>query len=206
MNRYEPLYSSGGFGYTKDRAKWVRWVKQHYVERFALAPRLSLLERLTSRRRAGPKLLDVPCGDGFWTSVFAELGFDACGVDLSPAGVEAAKKSYPGLRFYEGNAEEPLPVPEASFDIVFSRGISHLHHKDLFRDASKKMARNLMRYVKPKGILLVSYYSKRDKGSTERHYYHPVSDMVRLFEEAGDVRQLDVVNNFVQIGVWRRDK
>jgi ubiquinone/menaquinone biosynthesis C-methylase UbiE len=119
--------------------------------------------------------------------------------------VAAATKRYPRLTFYEGNAEQSLPVPERSFDVVFSRAISHLHRSDLTTPETSTLARNLMRYVKADGQLLVSYFTKRDGGGTEGHYYHPVSDLVRLFEQAGgDVWRVDVVSNFVQIGVRHR--
>jgi SAM-dependent methyltransferase len=190
-SRYDQLYASGGFGYETCRPHWREWVRRHYVEAFDLRPR--------------ERLLDIPCGDGFWTSVFSELGFDASGVDLSPGGVEAARGRYAGIEFAIGNAEEDLPFDDRGFDVVFSRGITHLHHADLFREASLRMARNLMRYVRPGGLLLVSYHTRRDGGHADRHAQHPVSDLVRLFEAAGDVFKVEVVDDYVQIGVQHRD-
>ena len=194
--RYEKLYRDGGFGYEADREKWVPWVQEHYVQAFDLKPSGS-----RAARRIRPRLLDIPCGEGFWTSVFDELGFEAEGVDLSTAAIETAQQTYPKLTFQKGNAEKPLPFPEGSFDVVFSRAITHLHHEDLFTPGSMAMAKNLMSYVNDDGQLLVSYYTKRDGGGTERHHYHPVSDLVRLFESAGDVRRVDVMGNFVQLSV-----
>lgn len=199
MTRYEAHYRQGGFGYEAEREKWLTWVQRHYVEAFDLMP-----ARRRFRRRPRPSLLDIPSGDGFWTSVFSELGFDAQGIDLSQSGVEQGQGRYPHLTFQQGNAEEPLPVPEQSFDVVFSRGITHLHHDDLFTPQTEVMAANLMKYVNEDGQLLVSYFTKRDGGGTERHHYHPVSDLVRLFEIAGDVRRVEVVNDFVQISVRHR--
>lgn len=186
-SHYDRLYARGGFGYEARRRRWRAWVRRHYVDAFGLSPR--------------DRLLDIPCGDGFWTSVFAELGMDARGVDLSAGGVEAARRKYAGLEFSVGDAEQDLPFAKRSFDVVFSRGITHLHRPDLFTDASFRMARNLMRYVRPGGLLLVSYYTKRDGSQPARHAQHPVSDLVRLLESAGDVFKVDVVDDFVQIGV-----
>jgi len=192
--RYESHYASGGFGYDARRVQRTAWAWRHYVRMFRLGPLIPGLGHW-------PALLDIPCGDGFWTSVMARLGFDAQGVDLSPAGVATARERYPKLTFHEGNAEETLPMPERSFEVVFSRAITHLHYPDLTRPGTVQMARNLMRYVKDDGQLLVSYFTKRDGGGTERHHYHPVSDLVHLFEQAGDVWRVDVVGDFVQIGV-----
>jgi len=198
-SRYESHYASGGFGYDARRVLWTAWAWLHYVRAFRLGPSLPL--RLPHRR---PRLLDIPCGDGFWTSVMSRLGFDAQGIDLSPAGVACAKERYPKLTFHIGNAEETLPVPKRSFDVVFSRAITHLHKPDLTGPGTVQLARNLMQYVNNDGQLLVSYFTKRDGGRTERHHYHPVSDLVRLFEIAGDVWRVDVVGDFVQIGVRHR--
>lgn len=188
---YDRLYAGGGFGYEAFRPYWREWVRHHYVEAFALRP----YERV----------LDIPCGDGFWASLLDELGFDVSGVDLSRGGIEAAKRNHPRIPFAVGDAEQELPFAEASFDVVFSRGITHLHRADLFTDASFQMARNLMRYVRPGGLLLVSYYTKRDGSQVSRHAQHPVSDLVRLFEAAGDVFKVEVVDHYVQIGVQRRE-
>lgn len=199
MERYEKLYDEGGFGYEADRGKWVEFVSKHYVAEFDL---LRTPRRLIRRRK--PKLLDIPCGNGFWTGILSELGFDARGIDLSKAGVEAAKANYPKLKFDVGNAEEPLPVGDQKFDVVFSRAITHLHRDSLERPETETMVKNLMGYVAPQGQLFVSYYSKRDGTSTDRHHYHPVSDLVALYERAGDVWHVDVVNNFVQLSVRHR--
>jgi hypothetical protein len=52
--------------------------------------------------------------------------------------------------------------------------------------------------------MLVSYYTRRDGRGPPRHRYHPVSDLVRLLEQAGDVWRMDVVRDFVQIGLRHR--
>ena len=191
---YESHYASGGFGYDARRAQWTVWAWLHYVRPFKLGP----LVPGAAHRAA---LLDIPCGDGFWTSVMARLGFNARGIDLSPTGVAKARERYPRLTFDHGDAEQALPVPERSFDVVFSRAISHLHRPDLTEPATLQMAANLMRYVKDDGQLLVSYSTKRDGGGSGRHHYHRASDLVRLFEQVGNVWRLDVVGDFVQIGV-----
>ena len=190
-SRYDRLYASGGFGYESQRAYWREWVGRHHVSAFDLRP--------------NEQVLDSPCGDGFWTSVLTELGFRACGIDLSPKGVEVARERYPGIEFHVGDAEQDLPVEPGSFDIVFSRGITHLHRPELITENSTHMARNLMRYVRPGGLLLVCYYTKRDGDRRPRHAQHPVSELVRLFETAGDPFKVEVVDDYVVIGVQHHE-
>jgi SAM-dependent methyltransferase len=194
MGHYDDHYRSGGFGYDADRAHWVAWTLRHYVEAFDLK---------AYGREMRPRLVDVACGDGFWTSVFSELGFDASGIDLSEGGVAVARDRYPHLEFYVGNAEMAFPT-EAPFDVVFCRAISHLHREDLSAVATQRLTANLMRHVAPSGTLLVSYYTKRDGSGTSHHHYHPVSDLVRLFEAVGDVWRVDVVDDYVQLAVCHR--
>lgn len=188
---YDEHYRSGGFGADAQREHWEAWAGRHYVQAFDLRP--------------GERVLDIPSGDGFWSAVLERLGFEVVGVDLSIGGVETARKRYPGIAFHVGNAEEALPVPQEGFDIVFSRGISHLHRSQLFTDGAERMAQNLMRYVARGGFLLVSYSTHRTGRGSEGHFHHLVADLVRLFEKAGDIFKVEVVDNFVQIGVRRRD-
>lgn len=185
--RYDRLYREEGFGYEKQRAMWGRWVRRHYIRSFGL--------------KRGERLLDIPCGDGFWASLFARQGFRVSGVDLSEGGIEAARRRYPGIDFQVGDAEESLPYAPGEFDVVFSRGISHLHRENLGRKRTARMARNLMNLVSPTGLLLVSYHTHRDRSGSEAHAFHPVSDLIRLFEGVGDPYRVEVVDDYVQIGV-----
>jgi SAM-dependent methyltransferase len=50
----------------------------------------------------GP-VLDAGCGTGRITQLLVELGLDACGVDLSPGMIAAARRAYPELRFEVGD-------------------------------------------------------------------------------------------------------
>lgn len=188
---YDHTYSTGGFGYEAAREKWEDWVQRHYIGEFQL--------------REGERILDIPCGDGFWSSVFAKKGFEVVGIDRNATGISEAKRRFPQIEFHLGNAEDKLPVAPGSFDVVFSRAITHFHEKQLFTDRTLAMLSNLMAYVRPGGLLLVSYFSKRDGGGTEVHAYHPLDVLIKVCETAGNVFKVTVVDNFVQIGVERRD-
>jgi SAM-dependent methyltransferase len=186
---YGRRYLAGGFGYEAQRRYLRRWLRRHYVRAFGF-PR-------------GGRVLDVPCGDGFWTSLLHGEGFDAVGIDRDPGGVTVARRRYPGIDFHVGDAEQPLPVT-GTFDVVFSRGISHLHRETLIDDSSIRMVRNLMSYVAAGGLLLLSYHTRRDGSRTKSHSHHAVGPLVTLAEHAGDVTRVEVVNDFVQIAVEHR--
>ena len=63
---------------------------------------LATFAELVQADGAGP-VADLGCGPGRVTTYLDHLGLDAFGVDLSPAMVEVARRTYPGLRFHEGS-------------------------------------------------------------------------------------------------------
>lgn len=186
---YDQHYAGGGFGYEERRDHWLAWARRHYVDAFDLAP---------------GRLLDVGCGDGFWTSVFRELGFEATGVDLSPGGIEAARSAYPGIGFLVADADAPLPFEAGSFDVVFCRAISHFGEPDLEAARVTSLIPRLMALLAPGGVLLASYHTTRDGGVVHGRTYHPVSALVRLLEHGGDPYRVELVGNYVQVGVGHR--
>lgn len=73
------------------------------------------------------RLLDVGCGRGEYLSVFADLGCEVAGVDISPAAPGWAGDAFPVA---VANLEnEPMPYPAESFDFIFSKSvIEHIRH------------------------------------------------------------------------------
>ena len=125
------------------RANKVRW---------AITGCLLVLAALCVARIAWVKLsvgftLEVGCGIGL-TTAQAQRHFkgDAVGVDLSLAVLGAVEhyRGNPFLHFVQASAFRP-PFEEASFDVVYSRGV--LHHTYSTRDAFLSIAR----YCKPRG-------------------------------------------------------
>ncbi|MFJ9776719.1 class I SAM-dependent methyltransferase [Kitasatospora sp. NPDC101157] len=54
-------------------------------------------------RAAGPApVADLGCGPGYLTAALREAGLDAFGIDLSPALIAIARRTYPGVRFEVG--------------------------------------------------------------------------------------------------------
>lgn len=183
---YDRHYAAGGFGYEERRDHWLAWARRHYVEAFDLPP---------------GRLLDVGCGDGFWTSIFRELGFEATGVDVSPGGIAAARSKYSASTFLVADADEPLPFEAGSFDVIFCRAISHFGEPDLEITRVTSLIPRLMALIAPGGVLLAAYHTVRDGGTVHGRTYHPVSALVRLLEHGGDPYRVELVGNYVQIGV-----
>jgi hypothetical protein len=61
-----------------------------------------------------------------------------------------------------------------------------------------------MALLVPDGVLLASYHTTRDGGVVHGRTLHPVSALVRLLEHGGAPYRVEVVGNYVQIGVEHR--
>ncbi|MFI6099703.1 class I SAM-dependent DNA methyltransferase [Lentzea sp. NPDC051213] len=135
----------------------------------------------------GP-VADVGCGPGVVTAHLHSLGVDVSGFDLSPAMIELARRSHPGLWFEVGSMTEPfladgsmagliawwslIHVPDAEVPTVFS----HFH-----------------RALRPGGLLLLGFHVGDGTRVKEQGYGgHPMRVHVHL-------RQPD------QVVAWLRD-
>lgn len=66
---------------------------------------------------SGMVALDLCCGHGIVAGALAAAGADVTVVDFSPAMLDLARRSVPGVRFVEGDAMA-LPFEDARFDAV----------------------------------------------------------------------------------------
>lgn len=67
--------------------------------------------------KAGIRVLDLACGQGFFSKAFAEAGARVIGADISPELIEKAKKNAPKAEFAVSSADS-LDFPDKSFDII----------------------------------------------------------------------------------------
>jgi SAM-dependent methyltransferase len=125
--------------------------------RWLYRPFIKALVKKT-RLKPGMSLLDAGCGQGFFTTLFAEEGINALGVDLSSVGIEVAKKSseLPQAQFQVGDILQ-LPF-ERQFDCVFIRSCSLYNTTTFSSDTS--VTDQMMRYLRPGGLLIFDYYSR----------------------------------------------
>jgi glycosyltransferase involved in cell wall biosynthesis/SAM-dependent methyltransferase len=96
-------------------------------------------------------VLDVASGEGYGSSILANVAGSVIGVDVDPAAIAHARTTYGGknLRFVEGSALD-LPLGEASVDAVVS--FETLEH---VREHARFMA-EVKRVLRPGGKLIVS--------------------------------------------------
>jgi MPBQ/MSBQ methyltransferase len=111
------------------------------------------------RLPAGTTVLDVGCGIGGSSRILArDYGFAVTGITISPQQVKRAQKLTPedlNARFLVDDAMA-LSFPDASFDVVWSiEAGPHMPDKAVF-------AKELIRVLKPGGILVVADWNQRD--------------------------------------------
>ena len=108
---------------------------------------------------AGTTVLDVGCGIGGSSRILAkDYNFDVTGVTISPQQVARATELTPDgvtAKFKVDDAMD-LSYPDATFDVVWSiEAGPHMPDKSTF-------ARELLRVLKPGGILVVADWNQRD--------------------------------------------
>ncbi|HMM88291.1 class I SAM-dependent methyltransferase [Bradyrhizobium sp.] len=102
---------------------------------------------------ASPRLLDVGCGSGYYSEVFADLvsaGVNYAGIDYSDAMIACARSNYPSVTFEVADATR-LPYPDNAFDIVFN-GVSLMHivdHQAAIREAARVAGRYCILHTVP---------------------------------------------------------
>jgi SAM-dependent methyltransferase len=110
-------------------------------------PRLDLkvaAEAIAATGIANPSVLDVGCGSGYYSDVFAALlagGVRYTGVDYSNAMIARARARSPLMTFDVADATR-LPYADGAFDIVFN-GVSLMHVVDypaVIREAARVAA------------------------------------------------------------------
>ncbi|MEL6437888.1 MAG: methyltransferase domain-containing protein [Cyanobacteria bacterium J06621_8] len=126
--------------------------------------RWSGLENLS----AGTTLLDVGCGIGGSSRILAkDYQFDVTGVTISPKQVQRAQELTPEgvtAKFAVDDAMA-LSFPDASFDVVWSiEAGPHMPDKAVF-------ARELLRVLKPGGILVVADWNQRDDRTVPLNFW-----------------------------------
>lgn len=106
---------------------------------------------------SGRRALEIGCGMGLHSEIFARAGATLTSVDLSPTSVEATTRRFAlkGLhaRIMVADAEE-LPFEDRSFDFVWSWGV--IHHSS----RTARIARQIARVLTEDGECRVMVYNR----------------------------------------------
>ena len=112
-----------------------------------------LLDRFAARVRDFGPVCDMGCGPGHMARYLQDHGVAVCGVDLSPAMVERARRLTPGVEFRQGDMMT-LDISDGAWaGIVAFYSIIHLPRSDMAQALGE-----LSRVLRPGGILLLAFH------------------------------------------------
>lgn len=130
--------------------------------------------------RAGCSVLDVGCGQGFFSRLFADLGLRPVGIDISTEAIRSAERDYcsSGARFEVGDV---LSLKyQGAYDCVFARGLS-LYNSPEF-DQTHDVTDVLLACLKAGGVMIFDYHTKLcPRRKSESWIYHSFSDAKKHF-------------------------
>jgi SAM-dependent methyltransferase len=139
---------------------------------------------------ARPRLLEVGCGSGYYSEVFAELipgGVNYTGIDYSEAMIVRARSNYPSVSFEVADATR-LPYADDAFDIVFN-GVSLMHIIDYpaaIREAARVAGRYCILHTVPVfDDHQTTYLSKYAYGAPVVEIVFGKSELMSLCRDAG---------------------
>ncbi|HET6989568.1 MAG TPA: class I SAM-dependent methyltransferase [Kribbella sp.] len=143
------------------------------------------------------RVLEVGCGYGYFLQAALDAGYDAYGVDLSPAAVKWAAERHPG-RVFCGLMEEVPEIQDQQYDVIFgSHLIEHLTEPADFLSTASRMLRpgGLIVMVTPNIKSLLARVSGRRWVSfkiPEHVSYYDPQTITTLLERSGfSVRAVD---------------
>jgi SAM-dependent methyltransferase len=112
-----------------------------------------LLDRFAARVRDVGPACDMGCGPGHVARYLQERGVQVCGIDLSPAMVERARRLTPDIEFRHGDMLA-LDTPDATWaGVVAFYSIIHIPRGDMARALGE-----LRRVLRPDGLLLLAFH------------------------------------------------
>lgn len=180
-----------------------------------------LLKDSEFNKHSGQKVLEVGCGVGTDSLMFAKGGADVFGVDLTSTAIETCKKRftlYGRKGWFKRMDAENLEFKDDTFDLVYSFGV--LHHTPNMAKSIEEVrrvlkpghsaiimlyARGWMYYVffpLYHGILRGELFTLGWDGLVHKHYEVEGNvPLVRVFNRRNVTR---LFKNYGKVKVWRR--
>jgi len=129
--------------------------------------------------KKGASVLDVGCGQGLFSHLFAKRGMKVHGIDISESGIDRAKGLYGGLGITFAVADIQTEVFREQFDCIFVRSCS-LYNTDAF-PFERGTTDRLLRQLKDNGILIFAYNSNLSSEKSSGWRYHSLRDVQQHF-------------------------
>lgn len=163
INQIESLQNDGAFRF--DETEWeLVWdeiyQQQGQVQHDVLEPVKNFVKVM--KETSSTKVLDLGCGTGRNTLYLLNEGFDVTATDISEKGLKMTERKASQLGYSLSTAKHDIrniPYDNDTFDAVLCSWVSgHGNKEDM-----KKHASEMLRVLKPGGLIFVDYPSKEDK-------------------------------------------
>ncbi len=128
--------------------------------------RLLEIEVLSKYLPDGQRMLDVGCGNGFSTALFAKCAAEIIGIDYSHAMIERAKLNFGALPNISFQVQDLLALKfdSSTFDVVISqRCLINLGTWD----NQQKAISNIAKVLKPRGYFFLQEGTKQGRASLD---------------------------------------
>jgi SAM-dependent methyltransferase len=134
------------------RSKATRFERPFYYHHHPEYERAFVRALLSKHHvRPGSRLIDLGCGNGFYSNAFSECGLRVTAVDLSDAIIDYARRTRPEPVDWIAGDAFSLPF-ENEFDYAFCHFFTFFNASDQL-SAFADYGRAMMRYLKPGGTL-----------------------------------------------------
>ena len=137
------------------------------------------------------KVLDIPCGVGWGTSLLKRPTFIA-GIDISYEAIDYAKKHYENKnrKFYVG-VMQSIPLKDSSIDAVTClEGFEHVS-----KDIGARFIEESKRVLKPDGLLILTCPVLNEYGQSTGNPYHlceyPEYELIEILNENFRILRLE---------------
>jgi len=144
------------------RDRWFGLKKNHYKRK------LYKRYRFCNKYIKGEKILDIPCGVGWGTSLLKKTSF-IIGIDISTEAIDYAKKHYENKnrKFYIGEMQS-IPLEDNSIDVIVClEGFEHVP-----KDIGAKFIEESKRVLLPNGLLIMTCPVLNEYGKSTGNPYH----------------------------------
>lgn len=171
----EPFKKHTGETYDKVAADYV---EQFHNELDYKPFDRKILELLVERVGKEATICDMGCGPGQIAAYLQSVGASACGIDLSPQMVVAAKQLYPAIPFQQGDMLNLKDLEDEVFGgIAAFYCIIHIPHEHVDTALSE-----LLRVLQPGGSLLMTFHIGTEIRHLDTWYDKPVNVNFIFFE------------------------
>lgn len=129
--------------------------------------------------KKGASVLDIGCGQGFFSYLFSKQGMKVHGVDMSETGISVAQETYGKLGITFAVSDVETVRFQEKFDCIFVRSCS-LYNTPTF-PRNSDVTNNLLKHLKVGGTFIFAYNSNFSSKESPSWRYHSFEEVRQHF-------------------------